>query len=144
MNRTRITRRAAMVAAGAVLALPSRAKLTYPDRPIKLIVPFAPGGGTDVTARMLCERLRLDLGPLVVLDNRPGATGTIGTAAAMRSAPDGYTLLLSTLTISICAPLLMDKPPYDGVRDFTPIALLVSYTGVLLVNSALPVKNFAE
>jgi tripartite-type tricarboxylate transporter receptor subunit TctC len=116
----------------------------YPNRPIKLIVPFAPGGGTDVTARMVAERLRAELGQPIVIDNRPGATGTIGTAAALQAAPDGYTLLFTTSTNQVIAPLLMEKAPYDGAKDFTPITQLIRYLGVLLVSNSVPAKNMQE
>ncbi len=134
----------AAAAAAAMLALPARAQSDYPNRPIKLLVPFAPGGGTDVTARMFAERLRVELGQPVVIDNRPGATGTIGTLAAARSPADGYTLLFTTSTNQIIAPLMMEKAPYDGVRDFTPVTLLIRYLGVLLVSNSVPANNFAE
>ena len=142
-----ITRRGALrgaAAGAAALALPALAQSDYPNRPIKLLVPFAPGGGTDVTARMVADRLRVELGQPVVVDNRPGATGTIGTLAAKNSSPDGYTLLFTTSTNQVIAPLLMEKPPYDGAQDFTPITLLIRYLGVLLVSNSVPASNFAE
>lgn len=116
----------------------------YPNKPIRMIVPFAPGGGTDVTARMVAERLRVELGQPIVIENRPGATGTIGTTAALRSPADGYTLLFTTSTNQVIAPLLLEKPPYDGAKDFTPITPLIRYLGVLLVNSEIPVNSVAE
>jgi tripartite-type tricarboxylate transporter receptor subunit TctC len=131
-------------AAGALLALPALAQSDYPNRPIKLVVPFAPGGGTDVTARMLAERLRGELGQAIVVDNRPGATGTLGTVAAMRSPADGYTLLFTTSTNQIIAPLLMEKAPYDGARDFAPVTLLMRYGGVLMASSSFPGRTFQE
>lgn len=143
-----LRRRQLLTAIGAgvsSLALPVLAQSDdYPSRPIKLIVPFAPGGGTDVTARIVAERLRQELGQTVVVENRVGATGTIGTTAALRSPADGYTLLFTTSTNQIIAPLLMEKPPYDGAKDFTPITPLIRYLGVLLVNSEVPVHTVAE
>lgn len=133
------------VAAGAAaLALPAFAQADYPNRPIRLLVPFAPGGGTDVTARMVADRLRVELGQAVVVENRPGATGTIGTLAAKSAPADGYTLLFTTSSNQIIAPLMMEKPPYDGARDFTPVALLIRYLGVLLISNSVPASNFAE
>ena len=129
----------------ASLAWPAAAQSdNYPNRAIKLIVPFAPGGGTDVTARIVADRLRNELGQPVVIENRFGATGTIGTTAALRAPADGYTLLFTTSTNQIIAPLLMDKPPYDGAKDFTTITPLIRYLGVLLVNSDVPVHTMAE
>ena len=144
-----LTRRAtlaAFVAGASMLAAPAFAQGTgdYPNRPIKLIVPFAPGGGTDVTARMVAERLRNELGQPVVVDNRPGATGTIGTAAALTAPADGYTLLFTTSTNQVIAPLLMEKAPYDGAKDFTPITQVIRYLGVLLVSSSVPANNIQE
>jgi tripartite-type tricarboxylate transporter receptor subunit TctC len=137
--------RRTVLAAAAVLAWqPAIGQADYPKAPIKLLVPFAPGGGTDLTARMLAERLRNELGQPVIVENRPGATGTLGTAAAMRTPADGYTLLFTTSTNQIIAPLMMDKPPYDGARDFTPLSLLVRYGGVLLSSTSFPGKTLSE
>ncbi|MBN9409923.1 MAG: tripartite tricarboxylate transporter substrate binding protein [Burkholderiales bacterium] len=137
---------AALVAGTGAFTAPAFAQAAgdYPNRPIRLIVPFAPGGGTDVNARMVAERLRTELGQPVVVDNRPGATGTIGTAAALTAPADGYTLLFTTSTNQIIAPLLMDKPPYDGAKDFTPITQIIRYLGVLLVSSSVPATNMQE
>jgi tripartite-type tricarboxylate transporter receptor subunit TctC len=144
MTRRSFTRRTLLAAGVAALALPALAQSDYPNRPIKLIVPFAPGGGTDVTARMVAERLRSELGQAVVVDNRPGATGTLGSAAAMRSPADGYTLLFTTSTNQVIAPLLMDKAPYDGAKDFQPVTLLIRYGGVLLASTSFPGRTFQE
>ncbi len=140
---------AALVASTASLALPAFAQApastdVYPSRPIKLIVPFAPGGGTDVTARMVAERLRAELGQAVVVENRPGATGTIGTAAVLTAPADGYTLLFTTSTNQVIAPLLMEKPPYDGAKAFTPITQIIRYLGVLLVSNSVPANTIQE
>jgi len=128
----------------AVFAASALAQSDYPNRPIRLLVPFAPGGGTDLTARMVAERLRLELGQAVVVDNRPGAAGTLGSVAAMRAAPDGYTILFTTSTNQIIAPLLMETAPYDGARDFAPVSLLIRYGGVLLVSTSFPGRTFQE
>ncbi|MBP6895559.1 MAG: tripartite tricarboxylate transporter substrate binding protein [Pseudacidovorax sp.] len=144
---TSIPRRRVLTAAAAgaaSLAFGASAQSGYPDRPIKLIVPFAPGGATDITARMVADRLRIELGQPVVMDNRPGATGTIGTQAAMRSPADGYTLMFTTSTNQVIAPLLLEKPPYDGARDFAPITLLIHYLGVLMVSTSVPGRTLAD
>lgn len=141
----RISRRGALALGVAGLAGSAWAQVGgYPDRPIKLLVPFAPGGGTDVTARMVADRLRIELGQPVVVENRPGATGTLGTLAGMRSPADGYTLVFTTSTNQVIAPLLMEKPPYVGARDFTPIALLIRYGGVLLASTSFPGNTLQE
>ena len=142
-------RRSLMLAIAAVavtVAPPSFAQVSadYPNRPLRMIVPFAPSGGTDLTARLVADGLRVELGQSVVMENRPGATGTIGTALAMQAPPDGYTLLFTTSTNQVIAPLLMAKPPYDGARDFTPITLLIRYVGVLLASNSVPGTTMAE
>src|SRR5690242_9448845 len=110
-----------------VLALlwPLVAAAQYPARPIRMIIPFPPGGATDIIGRVVSQKLSERLGqPVVVVDNRPGAGGTIGSEAVVKAAPDGYTLLISTNSTHAIAPVLT-KPPYDPLRDFTAIALLV-------------------
>ena len=116
----------------------------YPARPIRLIVPVPPGGPADTFARGLSEHLRRELGQPVVVDNRPGASGMLGTGQAAQAPADGYTLLLSLPSAQITAPLLMDKPAFDGTTDFTPIGRFARFTAVLLVNDAVPVKDFAS
>jgi tripartite-type tricarboxylate transporter receptor subunit TctC len=135
------------LATGAIsVSVPSFAQVPsdYPSKPIRMIVPFAPSGGTDLTARLVADGLRAELGQSVVMENRPGATGTIGTALAMQAPPDGYTLLFTTSTNQVIAPLLMAKPPYDGARDFTPITLLIRYVGVLLASNSVPGTTMAD
>ncbi|MDN4592179.1 hypothetical protein DBA29_27260 [Xenophilus aerolatus] len=140
-----VTRRHMLLAAGgAALSVPAWAQADYPKAPIKLVVPFAPGGGTDVSARMFADGLRQELGQSVVVDNRPGATGTLGTAFGMRAPADGYTLIFTTSTNQVIAPLLMEKPPYDGAKDFTPVTLLIRFGGVLLASNSFPGKTFQE
>ncbi|MSO68592.1 MAG: tripartite tricarboxylate transporter substrate binding protein [Pseudolabrys sp.] len=116
----------------------------YPNRPITLIVPFPPGGSTTVMARNVADRLAVTLGQQVVVDNRGGAGGTIGTRAAAKSAPDGYTILLGyTGTLSI-APSLYNNAGYDPRKDFAPIGMIGTAPSVLLVHPAVPVKSVAE
>ena len=116
----------------------------YPTRPIRFIVPFAPGGSSDATARMVAEGLQKLLGQPVVVDNQGGASGIIGTLAAVRAAPDGYTLVFSTSTNHVIAPLLRQPRPYDPVKDFTAVAPLVVYDGAFIVSSAVPANTVAE
>jgi tripartite-type tricarboxylate transporter receptor subunit TctC len=115
----------------------------YPSRPIKVIVPFSPGGAVDGPMRMIAEQLGKRLGQQVVVENKPGAGATIGSEIVARAAPDGYTLLLASQTNAISATLYT-KLAYDPVEDFAPISLIGREPGVLVVNPALPVKTFAE
>ncbi|WP_232464516.1 Bug family tripartite tricarboxylate transporter substrate binding protein [Bordetella genomosp. 8] len=116
----------------------------YPERPIKIIVPFTPGGTSDVLARTLAEQMTLDLGQPVVVENRPGAGSALGTGVAARSAPDGYTLLMGSSSALAVNPALQDDLPYDAVRSFMPISLVAGIQNILLVNPSLPVKNVQE
>jgi tripartite-type tricarboxylate transporter receptor subunit TctC len=116
----------------------------YPAKPIRLIVPFPPGGGMDAAARIVGAKLSEYLGQQVVVDNRPGAGGSIGSQLAARSAPDGYTLLMgSTATHAINASLYSNLA-YDPVKDFSPVALVASTPSLLVVHPSLPAKNVAE
>ena len=107
----------------------------WPDRPITLIVPFPAGGGSDLFARPIAARMAAELGQTIVVDNRGGAGGTIGTAVAARAAPDGYTLLLGDTGL-IYAPTIYPKPGFDFLRDFTPVGALARVPYVLAVNPA--------
>jgi len=115
----------------------------YPNAPIKLVVPFAPGGFTDVVARMLAEKLTPELGQAVVVENRMGAGSTIGTDFVAKSAPDGYTLVLISTT-HVIGPWLYKKLPYDAIKSFAPITKLVDSPYVLVVNPKVPVKSVGE
>lgn len=112
----------AAIALSLVFAL-IPAKAAYPDKPIKLIVPWAPGGSTDAISRAMAQRMSETLGVSVLVDNRPGAAGQIGTDAAAKSAPDGYTITVIELPHAI-APAVVDKVPYDLLRDFTPVTMI--------------------
>jgi len=116
----------------------------YPSRPIMLIVPFPPGGSTTVMARNVADKMSEALGQSIVVENRGGAGGTIGTRAAAKAAPDGYTILLSyTGTFSI-APSAYANPGYDPRKDFAPIGMIGTAPNLLVVNAALPVRSMAE
>ena len=115
----------------------------YPSRPVKVIVPFSPGGAVDGPMRIIAEQLSKRLGQQVVVENKPGAGATIGSELVARAAPDGYTLLLASQTNAISATLYT-KLAYDPIEDFAPISLIGREPGVLVVNPALPVKTFAE
>jgi tripartite-type tricarboxylate transporter receptor subunit TctC len=117
---------------------------SYPSRPVRLIVPFAPGGGTDILGRMLCQRLTETMGQPFIVDNRGGAGGIIGAELAAKSPADGYTLLLGSpgpLTIN---PALLPRMNYDSLRDFAPITLATISAFTLVVHPSLPVKSVKE
>jgi len=117
----------------------SQAPGWVPDRPIRLVVPFPPGGATDVWARMTAEGLQQRLGQAVVIDNRPGAGGMLGAEAVMRAAPDGYTLLF-TITSLVQSPVVMRRFPYDPVEDFQPLGRLGSNANVWVIGPAVPAE----
>ena len=116
----------------------------YPAKPIRLIVPFPAGGATDILARSLSQKLGEKIGQTVVVENRPGAGGTIGADAAAKAAPDGYTLLLATSSTHSIGPAVNPKIPYNAETDFTPIAYVASSPNVVVVPNTLPVKTMRE
>jgi tripartite-type tricarboxylate transporter receptor subunit TctC len=117
---------------------------TYPNKPIRLVVGFAPGGNTDTVARVVGQKLGERLGQQVIIENKAGASGTIGTAEVARAAPDGYTLTMGTTTTHAIAVAAYAKLPYDPVADFEPIALVANAPYLLVVNSSLPAKDLKE
>ena len=117
---------------------------TYPAKPVRMISPFPPGGGTDAVARLVAQALSDQLGQQVVVDSRGGANGIIGTELAARSAADGYTLLLGNSAPLAILPHLTQKLPYDPVKDFSPISLGALSDFVLVVHPSVPVKNVKE
>ncbi|MGB4115395.1 MAG: tripartite tricarboxylate transporter substrate binding protein BugE [Polaromonas sp.] len=114
------------------------------SRPLRLIVPFPPGGATDITARVMTEPLSRILGQSVIVENRAGAGGSIGMSEVAKSAPDGFTLGVATLSTHGVNPSVYKKLPYDPIKDFVAVTELVKAPGVLVVNAALPVNNYAE
>jgi tripartite-type tricarboxylate transporter receptor subunit TctC len=116
---------------------------SYPAKPIRMIVGFAPGGGTDVTARVIAQPLADRLGQRVIVDNRPGADGVLGTEIVAKSSPDGYTILMvnSGHTVN---PGMYKKLPYDTLRDFAPVTLVAMIANLLVVHPSLPVKSVSE
>jgi len=117
---------------------------SYPTKPIRMIVPFPAGGATDILARALSQKLGEKLGQTVVVENRPGAGGTIGADAASKAAPDGYTLLLATSSTHSIGPAINPKIPYNAETDFTPIAYVASSPNIVVVPNTLPVKTMRE
>jgi tripartite-type tricarboxylate transporter receptor subunit TctC len=116
----------------------------YPGKPIRLVIPYPPGGGSDTIGRPLAQKLAEQLGQQVVVDNRGGANGNIGMEAVARSAPDGYTMVLALTAQLAVNPALYGKVPYDPVRDYAPITLLGTGTYILVVHPSLPVKSVKE
>ncbi len=116
----------------------------YPAKAVRLVVGFAPGGGTDIIARLLAQKLSISLGQQFVVENRAGATGMIGAKHVATSPADGHTLLMGHVNSQAIAPALMDKPLYDSVKDFAPITYIGYVPNVLVVNPALPAKSVAE
>ena len=133
----------AALAAGA-LTLTTSVAHAWPDQPIKLVVPWAPGGTTDMIARVLGPGLAKSLGQPVVIDNKPGAGGNIGTAQAVREKPDGYTLILVTSTTQAINPNLYAKLAFDPVRDFTPVVYLATVPNILVVSPKSPYKTVQD
>ena len=127
----------------ALAAPPAVTADGYPQKPIRFVLPFAPGGGTDVLARALSEKLAESLGVSIVIDNRPGAGGTLGAAMAARASPDGYTFLLTSASY-VFTPSLYKDLPYDPLKDFKPITMLASNPHVLVVHPSMPVKSVRE
>ena len=121
----------------------SHAQQGYPARPIRLVVPSSPGGGTDITARLIAPGLSEQLGQQVVVENRSGAGTMIGGELVARSAPDGYTLLMGISTLAI-NPAMYKRVPYDALKDFAPISQVVSLPNILVAHPSLPVKNVKE
>jgi tripartite-type tricarboxylate transporter receptor subunit TctC len=116
----------------------------YPNRPIRLVVPFPAAGTTDILARAVAQKLTEALGQAVVVDNRPGAAGNIGSDLVAKSAPDGYTLLMGTVGTHAINPSLYSNMPYDHVKDFVPVVLVAGVPNVLVVNPELPVNSVAD
>ncbi|WP_370552776.1 Bug family tripartite tricarboxylate transporter substrate binding protein [Cupriavidus basilensis] len=140
-------RRVLMALAAAVpaaLAFPARAAGNWPERPVRLVVPFPAGSSPDLIARLLAEKLSASLGQPVVVENRPGAGGNIGTGMVARAAPDGYTLLLTINGPLVTAPTLWRHLGYDPVRQLAPVSLVATSPNVLVVDARLPVRDVRE
>ena len=133
-----------MLVAAVVLAMPCLAQAqAYPSKPVRLVVPFSPGGTSDFIARYLGKKLGEELGQTFIIDNRAGAGGTLGTDIVAKAPGDGYTLLLYHIAIAT-GPWLYKSLPYDPVKDFAPVTLIAMVPNVLVVGPAVPSKNVAE
>jgi len=134
-----------LVAAGALVALTAPAAAqTYPAKPVRLVVPFPPGGSLDFAGRLIAQELTKSWGQPVVVENKPGAGGNIGADLVAKSPADGYTILLGALSTHAVNPSLYAKMPYDAAKDFAPITLIAVTPNVLVVNAGSPVQNVKE
>ena len=135
---------AALLLLGAIVVQPAHAQSgKYPDRPVRLIVPFPPGGTVDVTARLVGPMVSAAIGQQIVIENRVGASGIIGTGFVAQSKPDGYTLLINTTPL-VTNTLMFSKVPYDALTDFSPISLLASTPSFISVHPSVPAKTVKE
>jgi tripartite-type tricarboxylate transporter receptor subunit TctC len=132
--------RRALLALGLSLAAAAAGAQTWPARPVKLVIPFPPGGTLDTVGRMLAERLQSQLGQPFIVENRPGGNGIIGADVVSKSQPDGYTLLFNASTF-VTAPMTMKSVPYDVTRDFAPVALVAKAPLSVAINKDLPVRD---
>jgi len=147
MNRSPAFGRLCTAAAAAVL-LASGAQIAtaqaFPAKTVRIVVPFAPGGGTDVAARYLAQKLTERVGQTFIVDNRPGASGIIGTELVARSAPDGYTLLVGSQTVMAVVPAVVSNLKYDTVRDFVPVIRIIETPTLIAVHPSLPVRSIRD
>jgi tripartite-type tricarboxylate transporter receptor subunit TctC len=138
-----LTTRRSLTALGAALAAPALAQPGFPTRPLRLLVAASAGSGGDIVARLVAEHMREDLGQLVVVDNRPGASGNTGAEAVFRAPADGYTVLLTAGAFAI-SPSVMRHLPFDAVRDFTGVALLATVPVIVVVRPESPLRSIAD
>jgi tripartite-type tricarboxylate transporter receptor subunit TctC len=134
---------AMLALAAALWPAPSLAQ-DYPTKPVRIVVTFPPGGSSDVTARALSVPLQKNLGQPVVVDNKPGAGGTIAATEIFRAAPDGYNLLMSNTTPISLAPFMLEPQPYDSIKGFTHVSLVATVPDVVMAHPSVPAKNMAE
>jgi len=142
-----LTRRQAMLGVGGLAVLasrPAQAQTAYPSRNIKMIVPYPPGGTTDLLGRLIADQIKGGLNAVVVVENKPGAGTTLGAEQVARSEPDGYTLLMATSTTLAINKTLYKKLPYDPVKDFAPVALVAGVPFALIINPTLPAQTLKE
>lgn len=134
---------AAALAATAILAIPAQAQ-NYPTRPIRMLVPFSPGGNVDITARTVAPGLAQALGQQILVDNRPGAGGSIGTDAVAKAAPDGHTIMMASSSVMVNGPAVYPKLPYDIERDLAPVGRVAVVPLALVVHPSVPAKTTKE
>ena len=129
---------------GLAALVPAAVAADYPDRPIRMLIGFAPGGGTDATARAIAPKMTELLGQQIIVDNRPGATGNIATDITAKSNPDGYTILMGTIAALAINPSLYQKLPFDPIKDLAPVTRAVDSTNVLVVHPSVAAKSVKE
>jgi tripartite-type tricarboxylate transporter receptor subunit TctC len=134
----------AAAATAAALARPARAQGAWPNKPVRIVVPFAPGGTTDILARALAPELSRVFGQQFIVDNKPGAGGNVGAEQVAKSPPDGYTLLMGTVGTHGINQSLYPKMPFDPIKDFAPITLVAASPNVVSINPGVPAKSMAE
>src|SRR6516165_4626348 len=147
MTMSKPSRRSVLAGvAGLAAVAPSRGvkAAPYPERTITLVVPFSPGGSADILARIVSKHLQRSLGQPVIIENRTGASGNIGTAAVARSAPDGYTFLFNTMSVHTMNHALFASMPFDGVNDFSPITMLAYVTNTMVMHPSIPATSVRE
>ena len=138
-----VIRAASLATVCLLFTAPAAAADPYPERPIRLIVPFAPGGGTDINARILADPIGKTLGQSIVIDNRPGAGSSLGSSMAAKATPDGYTLLLGTISLTI-NPAVYRELPFDAQRDLIPITRVSDQPSIIVVHPSFPAKTFKD
>ncbi|HEY1541411.1 MAG TPA: tripartite tricarboxylate transporter substrate binding protein [Xanthobacteraceae bacterium] len=142
--RRALGRAALLVGLAVAAAAPARAQAPYPSHVIKLVVGFAAGGGNDIFARIVAQKMQDDLGQPVIVENRPGASGVVAAQYVKNAAPDGYTLLVGAAGGMSIVPAVSVKPPYDGAKDFTPISMIAAFPLILAVKADSPIKSVPD
>ena len=133
-----------LLALAALAIAPARAQDSYPEQPIRIVVPFAPGGSPDIVARFLAPHMTQSLGKQVYVENRPGAAGTMAAKGVADAEPNGYTPLMTTVSTQAIAPALFPNLPYDPLTKFAPISLIANVPLILVVDPSLPAKDLKE
>ena len=145
MPRPRLIFHAACILVGVVQGMAiAQTATNYPNRAITIIVPFTPGGPTDIYARIVATKMQEHWGQPVVVDNRPGGTGTLGNSLVIKAPPNGYTLLFTSNSAHLISNLLKNPRPYDSIKDFTPISIAIKYPMYLLITPNIPAKTVPE
>jgi tripartite-type tricarboxylate transporter receptor subunit TctC len=139
-----MTRFIPVLASLLALNVAAQAQSDYPNKPIRMVVPYVAGGAADITARVIGQRMSESMGQTVIIDNKPGANGMLGTDLVAKAAPDGYTLLLTASGPIVVNPVLYAKVPYDAVNDLAPVSQITSYQYAVAVPAASPIQNMRD